>query len=219
MFSRAIKSLVILQCLLVAQYACADEFGGKVSPEHTKQAKEIIQAFQKGMDQQPTVSTDELLTKDFRNLDSYLGAGKAVSKAAADMNELPNLLVFISFSMPKTTLSQLAVQVKKAGGVLVLRGVINNSIKDTIAAMHELSKQGVPAIIHPKLFKMYNVRQVPTFVMHDPEYTSVHDEKQTVIIDKMMGNVPLEYVLRQFKDEGSYQDIAKAHLVRLEGGK
>jgi len=218
-FSRAIKSLVILQCLLVAQYACADEFGGKVSPEHTKQAKEIIHAFQKGMEQKPTMSTDELLTKDFSNLDNYLDAQKSISKAGPGMDNLPPLLVFISFSMPKTTLAQLSVQVRKAGGVLVLRGVVNNSIKETIAAMHDLSKQGVPAIIHPKLFKMYNVRQVPAFVMHDPEYTRVHDEKQTVIIDKMAGNVTLDYVLRQFQSDGSYQDIAKAHLARLEGGK
>ncbi len=57
-----------------------------------------------------------------------------------------------------------------------------------------------------------DAKQVPAFVMSDPEYKRRHDDRQTIVFDKMTGNVPLEYVLWKFAEVGDHRDIAMNYL-------
>jgi len=76
------------------------------------------------------------------------------------------LLIFFSFSMPSSSINALIDSAEKAGGVLVLRGLINNSFKDTIFTVKNLIKdKEVEIIIDPTLFRKYHVKTVPCFAV------------------------------------------------------
>lgn len=127
---------------------------------------------------------------------------------------LSDLLVFISFSQSKDNLKEIAQQVKASGGQLVLRGLIDGSMRKTTAEMLALNKEGVRAIIHPKLFERFNIEVVPAFVMVDT-HSYCAENKCTPLMDKMVGNVSLEYVLSQFTSTGDLQAISRKYLDRL----
>lgn len=97
-----------------------------------------------------------------------------------DMNKYPDLLIFVSFSMPVETIKSLALQAKNQGGKIVFRGLLNGSFKEMGAKLQEL---GVEALIDPTLFQKHKVTQVPTFIQGD---------------DRLVGHVSLSYVLKTF---------------------
>ncbi len=142
---------------------------------------------------------------------------KPKESKSPDHESMPDLLVFVSFSMPEQSLTQLSEQVKKAKGVLVIRGLYKSSMKETVSKIYELNKQGTPAIIHPKLFQQYSVNKVPTIVLSDRGSLCIQENNCTVIHDKLIGNVPLSYSLRLFAKDGYNIELAKRYLKALEG--
>lgn len=113
------------------------------------------------------------------------------------------LFVFISFSMPIQSLKQLVMQAARYNGVLVLRGLYRSSMLQTVERLHALRKEGVRAIIHPQLFAEFEVGAVPTFILKGSD---------TGVIDRISGNVSLEYVLEQFVMQGSNKEVAQHYL-------
>lgn len=71
-------------------------------------------------------------------------------------------LIFISFSMPKASLKALYQAASKSGGVLLLRGLKNNSFKATAEYLKQLE---IAVDIDPEAFKEYHITKVPTFVL------------------------------------------------------
>ena len=130
---------------------------------------------------------------------------------------LNQLMIFISSSMPKNSLKEYSVQAKKTGAVLVLRGLINNSFKQTVSFIHSLNKEGTAAIIDPLAYRNFNVTQVPQIVV----ITDNHGCKwgrcaQTPLHDKIQGNISLEYALEQIADKGEFtKEEASRFLQRL----
>ncbi len=116
------------------------------------------------------------------------------------------LYVFISFSLPENTMKALIEQSRKSDAILVFRGMHEGSLKKTTAKLLELDRQGVNAVIDPKLFEKYRVESVPTFVLTNA------CENCTAFVDKMSGNVPLEYFLTEVTKSGDLSDVAKQYL-------
>lgn len=76
------------------------------------------------------------------------------------------LIVFISFSMPQPTLERLVVQAQASRATLVLRGLVNGSLRETVSRCQTLIGQRQVAIqIDPQAFDRYAVAQVPTIVL------------------------------------------------------
>jgi conjugal transfer pilus assembly protein TrbC len=78
----------------------------------------------------------------------------------------PELMVFVSFSMPKASLERIIVESERTGAVLVLRGLKGNSLTrmgEEIAQL--IGKRNVTAIVHPPAFTQFNVTQVPALVL------------------------------------------------------
>lgn len=150
------------------------------------------------------------------NLNQFVKGFNEIKAFAKSEEEIPSLMVFASFGLPKQTLQQLTEQVRKADGVLVFRGVHEGSLKKTITMMQELNEKGTNAIIHPEYFKRFNITTVPVFVLGKGQENSIND-KCTQIIDKLTGNVPLKYVLETFAEKGENRSIAKQHLKKLGG--
>lgn len=135
------------------------------------------------------------------------------------LSKIPNepqgqLKIFISSSVPKKSLKNLASEVRNVGGVLVLRGFINNSFKESVNFIKELHSQGVSAIVDPHSFKLYDITQVPSFVLIS-DNNKCHPKICTPLHDKISGNINLKYALEQIKERGSFsKDAAKKYLNR-----
>ncbi|NRA73712.1 MAG: type-F conjugative transfer system pilin assembly protein TrbC [Rickettsiales bacterium] len=124
------------------------------------------------------------------------------------LNQKPAMYIFISFGVSENLVLDLAVQANKIGAKLVVRGLKNNSFKDTINYIHQLNKQGIKVDINPKLFDKYQVSHVPCFM--------VLGEKGK-IYDKMLGNVTLDYVLNEFVTKGDTRETSKKYMEKMRG--
>ncbi len=147
-------------------------------------------------------------------------ANKQIRQANIGEENLPQLRVFISNSMPSNSLKQLAEDVAKVNGVLILRGMVAGSILSTTKFIASLSKEKIPVIIDPKSFKLFAIDKVPSFVLcsFKPSKCLGQDCQNTPIHDRIQGNVSLSYALNQFYQNSFYnKEQAKELLNKLEG--
>jgi conjugal transfer pilus assembly protein TrbC len=70
----------------------------------------------------------------------------------------PKVLIFVSFAMPEPTLQRLVDQAARAGATIVLRGLVNGSIRDTVTRMQALiDSRRVAVQIDPEAFDRYGI--------------------------------------------------------------
>ena len=121
-----------------------------------------------------------------------------LGNAAAPHSAQPDLMVFVSFSMPKEALIRTAEQAERAGATLVFRGLKG----DSMAKMGEevqkiLGGRNVSVAIHPPAFQQFSVTRVPAVVMARAEASNVLDngcsKPETFV--KVSGDVSLDYAL------------------------
>ena len=104
----------------------------------------------------------------------------------------PQILVFVSLSLPKASLIALAKDAQKYNAKLILRGVQNNSFKEMLKAIQSLGEELESAMeINPELFKEYDIKAVPTFVL-------VNAGRE---INRLRGNVSLSFAAQKLKEE------------------
>jgi conjugal transfer pilus assembly protein TrbC len=118
----------------------------------------------------------------------------------ADSSSRPSVYVFASFSMPMASLRSLIAQGELAGVPIVLRGLVNNSVEDTMQAVHSLyvegERQESGAVIDPTLFERFSVTQVPSVVVAEAAAGRCSPESCPVPRHtKIAGDVPLRYSL------------------------
>lgn len=107
--------------------------------------------------------------------------------------------IFATLTMNKIDLENLIKNAKQYHGVVVLRGLKNNSMIQTIEYLQDILKDNLEGvIIDPVLFNKYNVQRVPTFILGTKEGN----------IDVLSGNVSMNFVLQKFASKGSTKDIA-----------
>lgn len=129
------------------------------------------------------------------------------------------LMIFISISMPKNSLIQYSEQANKAGGVLVLRGIINNSFKDTAKFILSLNKMGVRAIIDPLSFKNFNINHVPqVVVIKDGHGCKDGRCSNTPLHDKISGNISLQYALELISKRGRFSKKESQRFLKTLRG-
>ena len=108
----------------------------------------------------------------------------------------PNMLVFVSFSMPKASLTALAKEAEKFGAVLVMRGLKGDSFKDTQAAFQALGEEERSGIeINPELFETYHIQQVPVFVK-----VKTISEGELQEMGRLSGNVSLAFAAQKLQE-------------------
>ena len=109
------------------------------------------------------------------------GAYKDVSKATREQFEklargkqIPmqrerkgesDLIIFVSLSMPNDMLMSYAQQAKRFGGILMMRGFVDDKLSATREAIDRLKTEGVEWQISPEPFKKFKVTKVPSFVL------------------------------------------------------
>ena len=111
------------------------------------------------------------------------------------------ILIFVSTSIPETTVKRYVQQTQHIGAALVFRGLINDSMKDTQVYLSQLlgtDQTGVkPTIlIDPTLYSRFNIKQVPTTVVTESEIKPCQqDGCPTPVHHKVAGDVSLAWAL------------------------
>ena len=162
-----------------------------------------------------TLATIGVLMDEADSLAEQLGVGKSASEGLA-------VYVFASFSMPAASLRSLIEQGELAGAPVVLRGLVNNSIEDTMAAVLELygedRSQESGAVIDPTLFERFGVDQVPSFVVAEYAAAACTAEScPTPDHVQLAGDVPLRYALDRIAlARPAFRHELRAVMNRLE---
>ena len=91
---------------------------------------------------------------------SLIKGAESVSTLHKDKKKI---YIFISFSLSKNTLRGLFREAKRSGATLLLRGLKDNSWRETFRVLKPLLKEGADIQIDPKKFKEFEVKVVPTF--------------------------------------------------------
>lgn len=169
---------------------------------------------------------DAILNKSIPNWKNFNTNNKQQSQGATnnDNQESGSMpLVFISFSMPEALIEDYIQEARMYGGVLVLRGLIHNSLKQTVAKLKEIEgsdgkKSNIAITIHPHLFKLYNITQVPTIVVSKDNLACIlkYDDCSTLYeYDKISGSITIGYALEEIEKNGSslgLRNVAKGIL-------
>jgi len=121
----------------------------------------------------------------------------------------PSVIIFVSFSMPKESLSEWVRTGEIIHAPVILRGLVNNSFKDTVKKVNELIQNNHGGVqIDPRLFKKFNITQVPAVVVMN---ATRQDE-----FDVIYGDVTLDYALRKIRDKtDSLSPIVDRALAEL----
>ena len=138
--------------------------------------------------------------------------------------DVPELMVFVSFSLPKATLQQIVGQAEKSGAVLVLRGLHGNSLTrmgEEIARL--VGDRKVTAIIHPPAFKQFKVHQVPALVLARSGQAAKIGEDGCApgsSFIRVDGDVTQDYALDLIERQApAWADVARRYAARLSGAR
>lgn len=130
-------------------------------------------------------------------------------------DETIDFYMFVSFSLSEDILRQMLDYAKLYNGIIVFRGIENNSFRETSEHIQHLAKEGEEAaiIIDPTLFKRYAVERVPSYVLVKQEKCPA-GMSCNPIHDKIIGNITPKYALEKFSEKGDLFQAAK-NLLRV----
>lgn len=136
--------------------------------------------------------------------------------------DVPELMVFVSFSLPRETLQRIVHQSERSGAVLVLRGLKGHSLTQTGEEIARLvGERNVTVLIHPPAFQQFQVRQVPSLVLARSGQVAKIDEDgcaPAASFIRIDGDVGQHYALDLIERQApAWADIARRHAARLAG--
>ena len=139
--------------------------------------------------------------------------------AAADV---PELMVFVSFSLPHETLQRIVHQSERSGAVLILRGLKGHSLTQTGEEIARLvGERNVTVLIHPPAFQQFQVRQVPSLVLARSGAAVQIDEDgcaPATSFIRVDGDVGQDYALDLIERQApAWADVARRLAARLAG--
>ena len=124
--------------------------------------------------------------------------------------------------MPEASLRQLIADTARAGGVVVFRGFPNNSMKlftQAIARVVERQDEYDNIDIDPRLFRAFEVRAVPTYVVVSSDFDLCAGFSCRTAVppfDRIIGNVTVDYALSTFAEGGGPgAAVARVGLANL----
>lgn len=126
----------------------------------------------------------------------------------------PCLQIFVSSSMPKPLLKDIAREASIYNGVLVFRGLPDGSVIKLTQLVSEISDEDYPAAmqIDDESFEMYGIDSVPAIVLSQGlGFGQINND--IPLHDKIYGNVLLKYALESFAKTGDLADKANELLV------
>ena len=126
----------------------------------------------------------------------------------------PEMMIFVSFSMPRESLLRIVEQSETTGARLIFRGFAGDKMTDMAARIGALlGKHRVEAVIHPPAFTQFKVDQVPALVIAQSDAGNLLDSgcAQPDRYVKVTGDVSQDYAL-EYIERTSPQWAATARL-------
>lgn len=122
-------------------------------------------------------------------------------------NNNTDFYIFASTSLTTAELKKLVQGAKKYGGVVVIRGIIDDSLTKTVEYLRDVLKEDAEGIIiDPMLFRTYKIKNVPSYILTQKES---HQE----IYDMLQGSISPRYALELFALKGDLRDQARERLA------
>ena len=135
----------------------------------------------------------------------------------------PKLLVFVSLAMPEATMTRLLDQAARARATLVLRGLINGSLRETVERMQRLiGERQVAVQIDPQAFDRFSIVRTPSFVLVRNGASPQPCSNGTCLASDQFvmaaGDVSLDYALSFFERSApAMAREASSLLQRMKG--
>lgn len=134
-----------------------------------------------------------------------------------------SVMMFVSFSMPRQSLIAALRDANKIKASVVMRGLVNNSFKETFQAIGNLVKEagGGGIELNPLAFKRFQIETVPAVVVISPNHPCLTQPScsRQQDFDVMSGNIPLAAALRELSNRGvAAPHEAERALHRLQAG-
>lgn len=132
----------------------------------------------------------------------------------------PALRIFVTLDMPQGSLRRLVDQAERAGAVLVLRGLKNQSMRQTVAAVSDLlGERKAGWVIDPEAFERHGVEAAPTFLLTFGEDTPPCSATTCTVprpFVSVSGDVSLDYALEHMvRRHPGAAAVAGPYLSRL----
>ena len=133
------------------------------------------------------------------------------------------ILIFTSLSVPAASWRQWAREAARAGAPLVLRGVGEGGLRETVKRIGErLGGAEAGVAIDPRLFRLFGVERVPAVVVVPGGVPACRSrgcaDDPAPPHDRIAGNIGLIAALEAVADEGAVgREAARRHLQRLDG--
>lgn len=135
----------------------------------------------------------------------------------------PQLFIFVSFSMPKESLKAWAEQAKRVDGTLLLRGLYENSIRQTSSRTIEIfGEKGAGDLkVDPESYRLFNIQRVPSVVLSVPSKEGYQEPCDPPVYDCLSGDISVEAALEKFMQQGSVsiKPIAKQLLEQYRASQ
>lgn len=143
----------------------------------------------------------------------------ATSKASKDSNEL---MVFVSLSMPPATLKRIGEQAKRAGAVVVFRGLKYGLRKgawaDSMNALKPIADTGADVQVNPELFERFHIQVVPTLVVASSAPEGCQGNQCEAGSVAVVGDVSMDYALETLAPrKDAIGRIAREREARIKG--
>ncbi len=134
----------------------------------------------------------------------------------------PEIIVFMSLSVPAEAWRQWSFEAARIGAPLVLRGVAQGGLRATVKQIGGQLAEGGGAAIDPRLFRLFEVKAVPAVAVVPggvPPCTSRGcAEDPAPPHDVIGGNIGLDAALAAIaKEGGPGRETARRHLGKLRG--
>lgn len=172
----------------------------KLEPEHRQIIKQAEQSYIKHA-QNIEVEKGSILSEvieNIKNLDLEEKKGKN-----------KGILIFVSFSMPKSLLWSYQEQAKLYGARVVIRGLVDNDFKKTVQAMDLGDSKIMTLDVNPMLFKDYYIESVPSIVIAGYEGSKSLE-------DKFTGTISLTYALEESMVRGHQKEFSSKILKQIK---
>lgn len=132
------------------------------------------------------------------------------------------VIIFVSLSMPRQSLVAIMRDANRIGGSVVMRGLVNDSFKQTFQEISNLVQEakGGGIELNPMAFKRFQVTKVPTFVAILPSHPCLAKQQcnRENDYDVISGNLTLEAALSEMSQRGkSAPNVANTALMKLQG--
>lgn len=128
-----------------------------------------------------------------------------------------NIIIFASFSMPKESIKQWIRQGTEIQAPIVIRGLVNNSFKDTINVLYNLNQEMHGGVqLDPTLFQKYQINKVPAVVVTNTA-NCLPNQSCHETYDVVYGDVTLSYALKMIAAKNDdVSSIANTALTILK---